>query len=128
MAMLIAVALCPLFLDAQRRQEFPFHSSLYTIHSILSTRCPFMKEYFLYMFLYSFHKDFSPISRYPDEMVFGIIKHEISKKCTCYLQNGIPSRLDTEISPDRNLVFYVAQLKTPSIFSNSSFVNNPLVI
>jgi len=35
-------------------------------------------------------------------MIFGIMKHEISKKCTCYLQNGIPSRLDTEIS-EKNL-------------------------
>ena len=31
-------------------------------------------------------------------MAFGIMKHEISKKRTCYLQNGIPSRLDTEIA------------------------------
>ena len=35
-------------------------------------------------------------------MAFGIMKHEISKKRTRYLQNGIPPRLDTEI-PEKNL-------------------------
>ncbi len=37
MAMFIAIALCLLFLDAQRRREFPFRANLYTIHSIPSS-------------------------------------------------------------------------------------------
>jgi len=46
-------------------------------------------------------------SGYTGEMIFGIIKHEISKKCTYYLQNGILSCLDTEIKilPSEEYVF-----------------------
>ena len=155
MAMLITVALCLLFLDAQRRREFPFHSNLYTIHSIPSTKyrlslyrffykrkfrlelfcrlcfdilncignCNSWKyhdyhvnmilsyiklyyldigirswdmwEYLLRIFLYSFCKDFSPISRYPDEVVFRFIDSmgTFSKSHASLYQ--MPSRLDS---------------------------------
>jgi len=54
-----------------------------------------MREYFLRIFFYSFCKDFSPISRYPDKMVFRFVDSmcSFSKSHTSLYQ--IPSRLDS---------------------------------
>ena len=41
-------------------------------------------------------------------MAFTIMKYEISKKRTCYLQNGIPPRLGTEISD--KILSYIPEL------------------
>jgi len=53
-----------------------------------------MREYFSCIFPYSFCKDFSPISRYPDEVVFRFINSmgAFSKSHASLYQ--IPSRLD----------------------------------